>query len=164
MSFTAKYRIPTLMQMSKPPRPLKILVLDDNLRILETMLCPPLREARHTVFTATNAEDAMAIFKRESPDLVLSDISLSFTLTGNEHDGTFFITQIKTASPTTPCIAMSGFLDTSQQPDPRDVGPADMSLKKAATNFVHDLNILINALFTRNAFSIRDPECEPPCS
>ncbi|HNT73913.1 MAG TPA: response regulator [Anaerolineae bacterium] len=54
----------------------RILVVDDDLRILQT-LSRYLRLDGHTVFTADNGEAALQLFRQEHPDIVLTDVRMS---------------------------------------------------------------------------------------
>jgi len=78
-----------------------ILLVDDNddarvtvARILEM--------AGHTVVQASNAKEANALLKEQSPDLVITDIFMP------EGDGFEMLNELRMKNPKLPVIAMSG--------------------------------------------------------
>jgi CheY-like chemotaxis protein len=78
-----------------------ILLVDDNddarvtvARILEM--------AGHTVVQASNAKEASALLKEQSPDLVITDIFMP------EGDGFEMLNELRGREPKIPVIAMSG--------------------------------------------------------
>jgi DNA-binding response OmpR family regulator len=78
-----------------------ILCVDDNEQLLS--IRKVILETRgYCVLTATNASDALKIFKAGSVDLVLTDLVMP------EVDGTELIERIKAISPQTPAILFSG--------------------------------------------------------
>jgi DNA-binding response OmpR family regulator len=78
-----------------------ILCVDDNEQLLS--IRKVILETRgYRVLTATNANDALQIFKSGSVDLVLTDLVMP------EVDGTELIDRIKAMSPETPAILFSG--------------------------------------------------------
>lgn len=58
--------------------PLKILIADDEL-VNRMLLRAMLDKDGHTVVEATNGEEAVAIFAREQPDMVLMDVMMPVT-------------------------------------------------------------------------------------
>ncbi len=54
---------------------MKILVVDDDLELLE-LVCFTMRQAGYLAVEAADGEEALAIFHREQPDLVILDVSL----------------------------------------------------------------------------------------
>ena len=71
---------------STPGKTKKILVVDDNEIILKTVSLK-LQGAGYQAVTALDGSDAIAIARKESPDLVLLDISFPPDVGGVEWDG-----------------------------------------------------------------------------
>ena len=67
-------------------RPKKILVVDDNEIILKTVSLK-LQGAGYQVITALDGSEAVAAARRETPDLILLDISFPPDVGGVEWDG-----------------------------------------------------------------------------
>ena len=82
----------------------KILVVDDETSVLG-IIREILEHENMEVFTATNPNDALEIFKSERPQIVLSDLDL-----GSGMDGLTLCGKIRTEIPKTITIAMSGYL------------------------------------------------------
>ncbi len=55
--------------------PLKILIVDDD-RSTRMLLRALLVRSRHTVVEASNGQEAIEVFEREQPDLVISDVTM----------------------------------------------------------------------------------------
>ena len=70
--------------MSEPKN--KILVVDDEEIVLKT-LSLKLQGAGYQVFTATDGAEAVAVARRENPDLILLDISFPPAVDGVPWDG-----------------------------------------------------------------------------
>ena len=64
--------------MSKPQR---IVVIDDDQDFLEYTRIV-LESASYEVMTATDAEDGLKLIKAECPDLIITDVMMSYTLEG----------------------------------------------------------------------------------
>jgi CheY-like chemotaxis protein len=71
---------------AEPASAKKILVVDDNEIILKTV-CLKLQGAGYRVITALDGAEAVAAARRESPDLILLDISFPPDTSGIEWDG-----------------------------------------------------------------------------
>ncbi len=82
-----------------------ILIVDDEEGI-RNVLSITLTDAGHTVHTAENAEAAMALFRRLSPPVVLTDIKMP------GKDGIELLCDIKKESPDTEVIMITGHGDT----------------------------------------------------
>ncbi len=65
----------TTTLVSETPVPGTVLVVDDDTTV-RVLACSALRQDGHTVFVATNGEDACRLFDERSPDLVLLDIGM----------------------------------------------------------------------------------------
>lgn len=61
--------------LAELPRPLRLLVVDDD-RINRRVLCAMLEQAGHATLPAENGVEAVAVFEREQPDMVLMDIMM----------------------------------------------------------------------------------------
>jgi len=79
-----------------------ILVVDDEESIL-TVLCHIFTELGWEVYTAKNPDDAIILFKRVQPPLVLTDLRL------DKLSGVTICREVKNISPVTIVVAMSGF-------------------------------------------------------
>jgi CheY-like chemotaxis protein len=71
---------------SAPDQPKKILVVDDNEIILKTVSLK-LNGAGYQVITALDGSEAVAAARKETPDLILLDISFPPDVGGVEWDG-----------------------------------------------------------------------------
>jgi CheY-like chemotaxis protein len=79
----------------------KILVVDDE-KGFRTLLRRILEEAGHQVIEATNGDHALDVFRRETPEIVISDIIMP------DRDGIEAIAIIKSECPATKVLAISG--------------------------------------------------------
>ena len=79
----------------------KILVVDDELTI-RSLFEEVLKDANHSVKSASNGKEALAILKKETFDLLITDIIMP------ELDGLELIREIRKTSPDIKIIAMSG--------------------------------------------------------
>ena len=61
--------------------PQRIVVIDDDQDFLEYTRIV-LESARYEVLMATNAADGLALIKSSSPDLIITDVMMSYTLEG----------------------------------------------------------------------------------
>jgi DNA-binding response OmpR family regulator len=82
---------------------MKILLIDDDKLVLYT-LSRLFRNTGDTVLTAENGAEGMALFRRERPDLVITDIVMP------EQEGLATIIEMRRESPATKIIAISGGL------------------------------------------------------
>jgi DNA-binding response OmpR family regulator len=80
---------------------IKILVIDDE-RMIRTIAVRILQRADYEIFTAVNGFEGLACFRRERPDLVITDIIMP------EREGIETIRHMKRERPDTKIIAMSG--------------------------------------------------------
>jgi DNA-binding NtrC family response regulator len=85
----------------------RILLVDD-FESIRMVLADALEADGHTVTTAKNGADALAIFVNDPHDLVLTDMQMPF-ITGPQ-----LIAEIQHRSPSTPIIGMSGAADPSR--------------------------------------------------
>jgi DNA-binding response OmpR family regulator len=79
----------------------KILVIDDDVMVRHT-ITKILRHGGHEVVTAEDGVRGMAAFRKEHPDLVITDIIMP------EQEGIATITQIRREARDTKIIAVSG--------------------------------------------------------
>ena len=82
----------------------RILVVDDEVPTLK-MFRLFLEAYGYTVFTATKGEEGLALFERENPSIVLTDIKMP------EMDGIEVLRRIKAMSPLTEVIVITGHGD-----------------------------------------------------
>jgi CheY-like chemotaxis protein len=133
----------------KPKR--TILCVDDQeqpLSIRKIML-----ETRgYRVVTCTNGEDALARFQQGGIDLVLTDLVMP------GFDGAKLATAVKTSSPQTPVIVLSGKVKL-----PGQESPADAFLPKGA-NSAAELLERVRVLLVRKRGPKRAPDNRPPAS
>lgn len=84
----------------------KILVIDDEKATL-SMFYLFLDAYGYTVYTAENGTEGLAIFKKEKPEIVLTDIKMPGL------DGLAVLQQIKEIDPHTAVIVITGHGDTA---------------------------------------------------
>ncbi len=80
---------------------IKILVIDDE-RMMRTTITRILQRAHYDIVTANDGADGLARFRREHPDLVITDIIMP------EREGIETIRQMLRERPGTKILAMSG--------------------------------------------------------
>jgi CheY-like chemotaxis protein len=78
-----------------------ILLIDDDLDVRE-MLTKLLQRVGHTVLAAGNGAQAVAVFEKQSPDLIITDMFMP------EVEGLEAISELKQRAPGIPIIAISG--------------------------------------------------------
>jgi two-component system sensor histidine kinase/response regulator len=87
-------------------RPLRILIAEDN-RVNQAVAMGMLREQGHTIRLAVNGREAVCLYKRERPDLILMDVQIP------ELDGIGATREIRGAEKAsgqhTPIIAMTAY-------------------------------------------------------
>src|ERR1700738_2092640 len=95
-------RVPALRSRNaRQPEPTKILVIDDDHLVLYT-LTRILERNGYEVVTATDGRRAMAIFRDERPDVVITDLIMP------EQEGIETIMMIRHERPEVGVIAISG--------------------------------------------------------
>lgn len=80
-----------------------ILILDDEANIRD-LLCQFLQNSGYQVTPVATAAAALKTIRSEKPDLVISDLQLE------DSDGLDMIAQLKSESPDTPVILLTGVL------------------------------------------------------
>jgi CheY-like chemotaxis protein len=126
----------------------RILLADDDEDMVE--ICSRLLPRRgHTLCTANNAEDAIAMADRERPDLILMDMRMPVSSTGNVKDtaGLDAVIAIK-ARPELqpiPIIALTGHMMTMFRTAIIQAGCVDM-MAKPIENFAHLTEAIDRAL------------------
>lgn len=132
-----------------PTRQLPILVVDDDVLIIES-LCNTLQSEGHIVTTAEGGQagiDAFeaALSRREPFALVITDLGMPYI------DGRKVAAAVKTASPTTPVILLTGW--GQRLKDDRDVPlHVDRVLSKPPT--LHELRLAVADLAARATQSL----------
>jgi signal transduction histidine kinase/ActR/RegA family two-component response regulator len=91
---------------SEVARPLRVLIADDQPLLCE-ILAEYLKNDCHTVISAHDGREALEMFKREPVDVVITDQAMP-EMTGNQ-----LAHAIKTQSPSTPVILLTGFGEAS---------------------------------------------------
>ncbi len=86
----------------RPPRPLHLLVVDDESSVRE-VLALMLTQEGHDVVTAQNGAEALDFFVRDRWDVVITDRSMPI-MRGDE-----LAAKIKQWSPETPVVLLTGF-------------------------------------------------------
>lgn len=112
-------------QKEPTPPQYKILVVDDedNIRTLvQTMLK---REGRH-VALAAKGKDAIAVFKKERPDLTILDIDMP------DIDGITVLREIRTIDPQAKVMVFTGGESPSVEREARALGVTDFLRKGLA--------------------------------
>ncbi len=89
---------------------LRILVLDDE-PIVVKRLKPAFEKAGYEAETFTDSASALAAFTNKPFDIVITDLKMEGM------DGMAFLEQVKTISPKTGCVVITGFatLDTAKE-------------------------------------------------
>jgi len=79
----------------------EILVIEDDIEFCD-ILCKVLDKKGYEVFSATNGQDGLALYKARSADLVITDILLP------DRDGIHLILDLQKIYPNVKIIAISG--------------------------------------------------------
>ena len=79
----------------------KVLLVEDDPDILE-LIADIIKKRGFTVIEASNGEDALELFTRESPDLVMSDVCMP------RRDGISLSAAVKFLRPDVPVVLFSG--------------------------------------------------------
>jgi two-component system response regulator CpxR len=111
-------RSPSQRKCEYLPNQITVLCVDDeaNILMLRRML---LSIAGYAVLTATNADDALGLFRRNPVDLVITDQLLLGTT------GTELAAQMKLFKPHVPIVLLTGLIEP-----PLEVGYIDLVLTK----------------------------------
>ncbi|MFT5697346.1 MAG: DNA-binding NtrC family response regulator [Desulforhopalus sp.] len=117
------------------PNELTTILLVDDEEVLRESISDFLEDRDYKVFTAENGYTALEIFKKEKPDLILSDLRMP------EMDGLELLQTIGTLSPETPLIVVSGTGRISDTIQALQFGAWDYILKP-----VQDMDIIIHAV------------------
>jgi CheY-like chemotaxis protein len=117
----------------------RILLADDDEDMVE--ICSRLLPRRgHTLCTANNAADAVALAEKELPDLILMDMRMPVSATGDVKDNAgldaVIAIKAKPALQATPIIALTGHMMTMFRAAIMQAGCVDM-LAKPIENFAH---------------------------
>ena len=99
-----------------------ILVADDEAGIRES-IAEMLESEGYTVFSAADGEEALAILKEESIDILLTDLKMP------KMSGTELIVEARTWSPTTLAIIMTAFASVETAVSALRLGAADYLMK-----------------------------------
>ncbi|WP_458776285.1 response regulator [Desulforhopalus sp. 52FAK] len=113
---------------------IKILMVDDE-EVLRESVADFLEDRDFQVITAENGFQALELFEKEQPDLILSDLRMP------EMDGLELLQKISKVSPETPFIVVSGTGRISDTVQALQLGAWDYILKP-----VQDMNIIIHAV------------------
>jgi two-component system KDP operon response regulator KdpE len=101
---------------------MKILIVDDEPEIAE-LIKPILELKGYTVVSVQTGQDALDIYPKENPDVILLDLGLP------DIDGREVLKNIKLKSPQAKIIIVSGYSDTKTQQELISQG-ADYFLSK----------------------------------
>ncbi len=94
--------------MKNSAKSVKILLVDDE-EELRMMLADYLESIGHEVFHADNGKSALEIFEKQEIDIVITDVRMPVM------SGIDLLKSVKSISPSTPVITMSGYLPTPNQ-------------------------------------------------
>ncbi len=94
--------------MEKENRPLKVLIVDDDVA-LSLFLKKSLLRDRHEVFISPDLKRAQTILEQETIDILLADLILP------GGDGSDIIKKVKQQNSKTYCVLISGYYDKSFQ-------------------------------------------------
>lgn len=131
--------------------PVRILLVDDNSNGLAARRSV-LEELGYAIVPSSSAEDALAIFERETFDLVITDYKLPGM------NGVQFIERVRRKMPELPVLLISGFVDTLGL-DEKGTG-ADAVIQKSSHEVSH-LVRAVNRLVKRKAPK-KPPAGQPP--
>lgn len=95
--------------------PVKTLYVEDD-PVTREMVASMLERTVETLFTASNGEEGLALFKTLDPDLVITDIRMPLK------DGLEMSLEIKALNPVTQLIVMSAHSDTEYMLKAIDIG------------------------------------------
>jgi len=118
----------------KPPPPLRILVIDDDTTVRESIRFH-LEDLDHAVAEAADGRQGLEQFARESPDIVLVDLRMPVL------DGHRVLEKLSRDAPDTPLIVISGTGRISDTVEALRLGAWDYILKP-----INDLSILDHAI------------------
>lgn len=79
----------------------KVLIIDDQAALCDLMLTA-LAAQGHTGITATDGEEGLRLFRRERPDLVITDLNMP------KADGLHVLAWLQREHPEVPLLVMSG--------------------------------------------------------
>ena len=113
-----------------------VLILDDDDAVRESLV-DFFEDCGWCVLSAANAEDAIELAARESPDGAVVDVRLP-GIDGNE-----FLRIATKAHPTLACVLITG---SPEYRPPKDVATLPQLFQKVFIKPIHDLNALDKAL------------------
>jgi len=108
--------------MNTDYRNIKVLIIDDDQRILD-FLCTILKRYEFDLYTASDGETGIELFKKENPSIILTDINMP-EITGIE-----ILKIIKKISPITQVIVFSGVGTTTDVIEALRLGASDYLVK-----------------------------------
>lgn len=141
----------TLSTSSSLHHSIRILLVDDNSNGLAARRSV-LEELGYVIAPSASAEEALALFERETFDLLITDYRLPAM------NGVQFIERIRRKTPDLPVILISGFVDTLGL-DEKATG-ADAVIQKSS----HEVNHLVRAVnrLVRRKVPKKPPAAQPP--
>ncbi|WP_192822887.1 sigma-54 dependent transcriptional regulator [Rufibacter sp. LB8] len=110
-----------------------ILIIDDDLAV-RASLSLLLKQAGYTTAQADSPEEALAVVRRQVPQLVLLDMNFSINTTGE--DGLQLLGQLKKAHPTLPVILITGWGSINLAVDGIKGGAADFITKPWSNDYL----------------------------
>ena len=103
-------------------RNIKVLVIDDDQKILD-LIRKVLKKYEFDLFTASNGDQGVELFKKENPSIVLSDINMP------DMSGIEILKIVKYISPITQVIVISGVGTTTDVIEALRLGASDYLVK-----------------------------------
>ena len=132
----------------------RLLVIDDEPK-MTLMISATLRDAGHTVETASTGKEAMALLKKNTYDLVVTDLRLP------PPDGMEILTWISEHIPETTVVMMTAFAEVKTAVEAMKKGAADYLIKPFP---LEELTLLIDRLLhqrrTENLKNLREADFE----
>jgi two-component system response regulator FlrC len=133
---------------------MKILVVEDDLSLREAVV-DSLELAGHDVSEAANGADGLAQLRRQSPDLVLSDINMP------EMNGLQLLDAVKQERPWLPFVLMTAYGDVGQAVNAMQRGAHDYLMKPFELS---ELHAMLQPFSGQQVEDESQPVCEDPAS
>jgi len=126
----------------------RVLIVDDEDQVLE-ILSMQLESLGFIPFTASSAEEALKVFQKEKPGIIISDLNLGIGM-----DGVALCSRIKHEDRSTIFIAISGYFSDFDKAFCASAGFTDFLVKPVN---LEELNSALQCAFERRSRWMRTP-------